>query len=147
MSKYISEVKTVNHNHETVFTFLSNFNNLGQFFNENMLSKISSQIPNVSIDDVQIDADSCRFTVSSMGEAGFRILEREPFKMIKITGEGKIPMELLFWIQIVPVSDYQCKIRLTLHASMNMMVKMMVGNKLKDGINKLADALTYLPYQ
>lgn len=147
VSKYVSEVKVINHHQETVYAFLSDFNHLGQFFNENTLSLISRQIPNGKIDDVHTDADSCRFTISSMGEAGFRIIEREPFKMIKITGEGKIPLELLLWIQILPVSDQQCKIRLTIHATMNMMVKMVVGNKLKDGINKLADALTRLPYR
>ena len=146
-SKYVSEVKQINQNNEIVYNFLSDFNNLGQFFNEYTLAQISQQIPNGSIDDFQTDTDSCRFTISSMGEAGFRIIEREPHKMIKITGDGKIPMEILLWIQILPVSDYQCKMRLTLHAKMNMMIKMVAGKKMKEGIDKLADALAQFPYR
>lgn len=146
VSKYVSDVKVIDHNNEVVYNYLSNFNNLGQFFNEYTLSQISQQIPNGSIDDFRSDEDSCHFTISSMGEAGFRIIEREAPKMIKITGEGKIPFELFLWIQILPVTAYQCKIRLTLHANMNMMIKMVAGKKMKEGINKLAEALTQFPY-
>ena len=147
VSKYVSEVKQINQNNEIVYSFLSDFNNLGQFFNEYTLEQISQQIPNGSIDDFHSDTDSCHFTISSMGEAGFEIIERETPKMIKISGTGKIPFELFLWIQILPVSAYQCKIRLTLHAKMNMMVKMVAGKKMKDGIDKLADALTQFPYR
>lgn len=147
VSKYVSEVKQINQNNEIVYNFLSDFNNLGQFFNEFTLAQISQQIPNGSIDDFHTDIDSCHFTISTMGEAGFKIIEREAPRMIKITGYGKIPFELYLWIQIVPVSAYQCKIRLTLHANMNMMIKMVAGKKMKEGINKLADALTQFPYR
>lgn len=147
VSKYISEVKHINQNSEVVYQFLSDFNNLGQFFNENTLAQISQQIPNGSIDEFHTDTDSCRFTISSMGEAGFKIIEREVPKMIKISGEGKIPFEVFLWIQILPVSAYQCKMRLTLHANMNMMIKMVAGKKMKDGIDKLADALAQFPYR
>jgi carbon monoxide dehydrogenase subunit G len=146
-SKYVSDIKTVKQNHEIVYHFLSDFNNLGQFFNEYTLAQISQQIPGSSIEDFQSDSDSCHFTITKVGEAGLRIIDREPTKTIKITGEGKIPFALFFWIQIVPDGAYQAKIRLTLHAELNMMMRMMVNNKLKDGINKLADALAMLPYR
>lgn len=146
-SKYVSDVKTVNQNHQIVFTFLSNFNNLGQFFNEYTLSQIAQQIPNASIDNFQSDADSCNFTISKIGLVGMRIIDREPTKTIKISGEGNIPFQLFLWIQILPAGAYQSKIRLTLHADLNMMMKIMANKKIKDGINKLAEALTMLPYQ
>lgn len=147
MSKYVSDVKTINNNNQVVYNFLSDFNNLSVFFNEFTLAQISQQIPKANIEDFESDTDSCRFTISSLGEAGLRIIERESPKTIKITGEGKIPFELYLWIQILPVTPYQSKIRLTLHANMNMMIKMMAGKKMKEGINKLADALTMLPYK
>ncbi|MDA3928721.1 MAG: hypothetical protein PF541_07150 [Prolixibacteraceae bacterium] len=146
-NKYVSDVKTINHNNEVVYNYLSDFNKLGLLLNEHTLAQLSQQIPNGSIDDFGSDSDSCHFTISSMGEAGFRIIERDTPKMIKITGEGKIPFELYLWIQVLPLTPYQCKIRLTIHANMNMMIKMVAGKKLKEGINKLADALTQIPYQ
>lgn len=146
ISKYVSDVHVVNQNNEIVYNYLANFNNLGSFFNQNLLSQISQQIPNGSIDEFKSDSDSCQFNISSVGTAGFRIIERETPKMIKITGEGKIPFELFLWIQILPTTAYQCKLRLTLHANLNMMMKMVAGKKMKEGINKLAEALTRIPY-
>ncbi|MBN2807215.1 MAG: hypothetical protein JXR22_11205 [Prolixibacteraceae bacterium] len=147
ISKYVSDVKTIKHNNELVFQFLSNFNQLGKFFNEYTLAQISQQVPGVKIDGFRSDTDSCHFTINNHGEAGLRIIERDIPKTIKITGEGNIPFELFLWIQLVPVSAYESKIRLTLHADLNMMLKLMAGKKLQEGINKLADALTLLPYQ
>jgi carbon monoxide dehydrogenase subunit G len=147
ISKYVSDVKTINNNNEVVYNFLSDFNNLSVFFNEFTLAQISQQIPKANIENFESDTESCRFTISSVGEAGLRIIEREFPKTIKIAGEGKIPFELFLWIQILPVTPYQSKIRLTLHANMNMMMKMVAGKKMKEGINKLADALTMLPYR
>jgi hypothetical protein len=147
VNKYVSDVKTINNNNETIFNYLSDFNNLAVFFNEFTLAQISQQIPKANIENFESDTESCRFTISSVGEAGLRIIDRVFPKTLKITGEGKIPFDLLFWIQILPVTPYQSKIRLTLHADMNMMIKMVAGKKMKEGINKLADALTMLPYQ
>ncbi|MCF8361891.1 MAG: SRPBCC family protein [Prolixibacteraceae bacterium] len=147
VSKYVSDIKTINNNNEVIFNYLSDFNNLSVFFNEFTLAQISRQIPKANIEDFESDSESCRFTISSVGEAGLRIIDREFPKTIKITGEGKIPFDLFLWIQILPVTPYQSKIRLTLHADMNMMIKMVAGKKMKDGINKLADAICMLPYQ
>lgn len=146
-NKYVSDVKIITQTHETIFNFLSDFNNLGQFFNEFTIDQISKQLPQGSIDDFESDYDSCRFNISSLGEAGFRIIERDPTKSIKITGEGKIPFEMFLWIQILPSGPYESKIRLTLHADMGFMIKALIGNKLQDGINKLAHALTMIPYR
>lgn len=146
LSKYVSEVKTVNQNHEVVYNFLSDFNNLGKFINESTLEQMARQIPNGKIESFETDADSCRFTISNLGQAGFEIIDREPYKTIKISGTGQIPFELNLWIQILPVAPYQSKLRITLHAELNLMLKMMAGKKIKEGIDKLADLLALFPY-
>lgn len=147
LSKYVSEVKTVNQNHETVYRFLSDFNNLGKLFNETLLQQISQQAPQIKIESFETDTDSCRFQIASYGEAGLEIIDREFNKTIKIAGSGRMPVDLTLWIQVLPVSPYQCKMRLTLHAGLNMMMKMVAGKKLKEGVDKLADLLAAFPYQ
>jgi carbon monoxide dehydrogenase subunit G len=82
-----------------------------------------------------------------MGLAEIRIVEREPAKTIKISSNGSLPVEIVFWIQLLPVAAYETKLRLTLNAEMSMMVKMLVNKKLEDGINRLADMLAALPYR
>jgi hypothetical protein len=146
-SKYISDVKIIQYSQEIVFNYLSDFNNIGPYFNEYTLAQISQQFQKVNITGFKCDTDNIHLTISQVGDVGLKVIERESPKMIKITGTGKIPFELFLWIQILPVTASQCKIRLTLHAHLNVMMKMMVGKKMQEGINKLADALTRFPYR
>lgn len=149
--KYVSEVKTVNQNQELIYNFFSNFENLAKFFNEETLEKIAEQAPEkmskkFKLKDFKADQDTCTFVVEGFGETGLKIIEREEPKTIKITGNGTVPFEFYFWIQLLPVNAYETKLRLTLHAELNMMMKMMLGKKLEQGIDQVADGLTKIPF-
>ncbi len=146
VSKYISDVKIISHPIEVVYNYLSDFRNLSQYINDEVLSALSEKVPQVAIRNFESDNDCCRFEVGSFGSAEIRIVDRTPYTTIKIRGEGKLPVELNFWIQLLPQDGDKAKMRLTLHAEMGMLVKLMVGNKLEEGINRLADALVVLPY-
>jgi carbon monoxide dehydrogenase subunit G len=146
-TKYVSDIKIVNNNQEIIYNYLSNFENLSKYVNEGLLSKMSEQIPQIQISNFESDSDSCRFQISGMGQAEIRIIDREPHKTIKINSSGGMPVGITFWIQLLPVSAYETKLRLTLDADMSMMIKMMVNKKLEEGINRLADMLAALPYK
>ncbi|TKG91145.1 SRPBCC family protein [Puteibacter caeruleilacunae] len=145
--EYVSDIKIINNNQEIIFNYLSSFENLQNYLTEENMDKLGEKVPKLKIKDFKSDADSCSFTVDGFGETGLRIVDREAPKNIKITGNGTVPFQFNFWIQLLPVQEYQTKLRLTLRADLNMMMKMMIGNKLKDGINQLADTLTALPYK
>ena len=147
LSKYTSSVKEVNHNEQVVFNYLSNFRNLATYLNSGLIEKITEKIPQVKITDFVSDEDSCRFNITGIGLAEIKIVNREPFKTIKVESSGGLPVSFTFWIQLMPVDSYKTKMRLTLHIEMSMMIKMMAGNKLEEGIDKLADTLSALPYQ
>lgn len=147
VSKYVSDIKIVNHNQETIFSYLSNFENLSKYVNEGLLSKMTEQVPQIQISNFESDADSCRFEISGMGLTEIRVIERDPFKTIKISSSGSMPVGIVFWIQLLPVTAYETKLRLTLDAEMSMMIKMMVNSKLEEGINRLAEMLAALPYK
>jgi hypothetical protein len=146
-TKYVSDVKIIRNNQEVIYNYLSNFENLSKYVNEGLLEKMSEQIPQIKISNFESDADSCRFQISGMGQAEIRIIEREPFKTIKISSSGSLPVSIVFWIQLLSVDAYETKLRLTLDADMNMMIKMMVNKKLEEGINRFADMLAALPYR
>lgn len=146
-TRYVSDIKVVNNNQEIIYNYLSNFENLSKYVNEGLLSKMTEQIPQIQISNFESDADSCRFQISGMGLAEIRIIEREPAKNIKIGSSGSMPVGITFWIQLLPVSAYETKLRLTLDADMSMMIKMLVNKKLEEGINRLADMLAALPYK
>jgi len=147
VSKYVSDIKIVNNNQEVIFNYLSNFENLSKYVNDGLLSKMSEQVPQIQVSDFESDSDSCRFQIKGMGQAEIRIIEREVYKTIKIVSSGSMPVDITFWIQLLPVSAYETKLRLTLNADMSMMIKMLVNKKLEDGINRLADMLAALPYR
>jgi len=146
-NRYVSEVKTVFNNQEIIFNYLSNFENLSKFVNEGLLEKMTEQIPQIKISNFESDTDSCRFDISGVGSAEIRIIERIPFKDIKVSSEGSLPIGITFWIQLLPVTAYETKLRLTLDAEMSMMIKMLVNKKLDEGIDKMADMLASLPYR
>lgn len=146
IQKYVSEIKQINHNQQVVYNYLANFDNLSQYINEGLLSKINEKVPQIKISEFESDQDSCRFHVMGMGKAEIRIIEREPVKTIKISSSGGLPVGIILWIQLLPASPHQTRMRLTLHAEMNIMMKMMIDKKLEEGINQIADMLAQLPY-
>ncbi|WP_347838852.1 hypothetical protein [uncultured Draconibacterium sp.] len=147
LNKYVSEVKVIEHNQQIVFNYLSNFENLSTYLNSGLIEKITEKVPQIKITDFESDKDSCKFNITGLGLAEIKIVNREPFKTIKVESSGGLPLSFTFWIQLLPESEYKTKMRLTLHAEMSMMIKMMAGSKLEEGINQLADTLSKLPYR
>jgi len=147
LNKYVSQIKLINHNQQVIFNYLSNFENLSGYLNSGLIEKITEKVPHIKITDFESDQDSCKFNITGLGVATIKIVNRDPFKSIKVESSGGLPLSFTFWIQLIPVDAYQTKMRLTLHAEMSMMIKMMAGSKLEEGINQLADTLSKLPYQ
>ncbi len=132
MTTYESEIKTISSTEEVVFDILGNLNNLSKVADNKAVGD--------KIKDLQYDTDSCSFAVEGFGRVGFRIVEREPFKTIKLEAENT-PVPINVWIQLKQVADNDTKMKLTLKAELPAMIKMMLDKKLKDGINAIADFL------
>ena len=132
MTTYESEIKTISSSEEVVFDILGNLNNLSKVADNKAVGE--------KIKDLQYDTDSCSFAVEGFGRVGFRIVEREPFKTIKLEAENT-PVPINVWIQLKQVANNDTKMKLTLKAELPAMIKMMLDKKLKDGINAIADFL------
>lgn len=149
LEKYISEIKTVNYPQEVVYSRLSNLKNLEKFFDPEKLAAVKDKVPNapdINIEEFSATEDDCSFKISPLGMIGVRVVEREPFKTIKIEGNESVPFSVNFWIQLLPLNEESCKIRLTLHADLSPMIKMMVNKHLEEGINRIADAVTKIQF-
>jgi len=147
LSKYVSDVKLIDYNQQVIFNYLSNFENLSSYLNSGLIEKITEKVPQIKITDFKSDKDSCKFNITGVGIAEIKIVNREPFKTIKVESSGGLPVSFTFWIQLLPVDQYKTKMRLTLHVEMSMMIKMVAGEKFEEGINQLAETLSKLPYQ
>lgn len=147
--KYISDVKIIPAPQEAVYDRLSNFKNIEQFFDPTRMEEIKKQYPDapdIKLDNFQSTAYECSFSISPIGTVGVQIVEREPSKMIKLVGSKSVPFQFNCWIQLMPVDELSCKVRITLHAELNSMFKMLVNKHLKKGVDQIAEALTRIPY-
>ena len=147
--KYVSEVKNIGYSHDLVYQKLSNLENLKPLLKPENIEKVREQVPDapeIKIEEFEATPDQCSFKISPIGKVGMKIVEREPGKTIKLTGDGSVPFQFYFWIQLVPQDENSCKLRLTLHADLNPMIKMMVNKHLKQGIDHMAEAISRIPF-
>lgn len=138
MNEFVSPIKYINAPAQDVYVKLSDWNNLAQ---------VAPLLPSDKVQDFQYDADSCSFQVNAMGvgKIALRIIDREPFKTIKISSEAS-PIAFTLWIQIKEKDEASCYIKLTLRADIPFMLKAMVSKPLQDGMDKIAETLAHLPY-
>jgi hypothetical protein len=147
--KYISEVKTITSPHEMVYSYLSDLNNFEQLFDPKRIEELKKQhpgTPDIKLDNFRATTDECSFSISPVGTIGVQIIEREPLKHIKLTGSKSVPFQFHCWIQLLPIDDANSRVKITLHAELNPMIKMMVDKYLKEGVDRIAEALTKIQY-
>ena len=88
----------------------------------------------------QATPDTCSFKVKGMN-VGLRIVEREENRLVKVAGDDGSPFEFTLWMQMKEVAPADTRMRLVLHVKLNMMMKMMIGKKLSEGIDQVAEQL------
>lgn len=142
MTTYQSSVKHIAAPAERIFNKLSDLKQLEPF-----VERLKKQVPDdkVKIKDVMINDESVYVTMDPMGVIGVKIIEKEPFKTIKFESD-KSPVQFNFWIQIVEKEPNDSKIRLTLKADIPFMIRMMIKDKVEQGIEMVAEALTKIEY-
>lgn len=139
--QFESNVKHVPYSQERVYNKLSDLNNLEGV--RDRLNEVKDKLDG-KLEDMSFDRDSITLKVQGINLT-LRIIEREPLKCIKFEGD-KSPMPLNLWIQILPVTEEEAKMKVTIRAEVNMFMKAMVSKPLQEGVEKLADMLAMLPY-
>lgn len=137
MTEFISEVKTIPYNGDTVYGMLSDLSNL---------EKVKSRIPQDKLQDFEFDSDSCSFSVNPVGKITFRIIERESGKLIKFATTNS-PVPLSMWIQLKQVCEKDTRMKMTVRADLNPFVKPMVSKPLQDALDKISEVIARLPYE
>jgi carbon monoxide dehydrogenase subunit G len=124
MEKYVSKQVQIRRPDWLIYKLLSDFNN----FTPMLEGKV---------DGWRVDGDTCSFTVKGFSLT-LRMLEKTPYTTVKIAGEDGSPFEFVFWVQLVNAGDNDTRMRLTLHAELNPMMKMMLGKKLEQALDQIA---------
>lgn len=128
MEKYESKQQCIRHSAERIFPLLSRLDMLTPALQD-------------KVEDWQADADHCSFKAKGF-TVRLRIDERVEPKHVKIVGdEGGVPIDFAFWIQLHEVSADDTRIRMVLHADLNMMMRMMIGGKIQKGLDQAVEGL------
>ena len=137
MTKFESSVKQIPYPVENVYRNLSDLNNL---------ERVRDRIPEDKLQDFQFDSDSVQVSVAPVGTIKLRIIEREENKCVKFEAEQS-PLPFNLWSQVVPGNEAESKMKVTVKADIPFMLKGMVSGPLQDGVEKIADALSQVPYK
>ncbi len=129
MTKYESQIKVVPFSKEKIFNFLSDFDHFGEL------------IPKDKIKNWQSLGDHCTFEIDMVGKVGLRIVESTPFDTIKYTSEGSTPVNFFLWVQIKEVKEADSRVKLTIKADMNPMIKMVAAGPIKKFLEVVADGI------
>ena len=136
MTKFESNVKQIPYPVEDVYRNISDLSNL---------ERVRDRIPQDKLQDFQFDSDTVQVSVSPVGTIKLRICEREENKCVKFETEQS-PMPFNLWIQVLPVDSASSKMKVTVKADIPFMLKGMVSGPLQDGVEKIADALSQIPF-
>ena len=136
-TKYESSVREIPYSQQAVYNRLSD---LG------LSEQVRDQLPEDKREDITFDGESITMNVPPVGSISIRICDREEPKTIKYeTVNSPIPFNL--WIQLLPLTETSCKMRLTIKADLNPFVRGMISKPLKEGLEKLADAIAAGKYE
>lgn len=128
MQEYISKQQQVLRPAEQIYAVISRFDNLTPALAD-------------KVEEWQATEDSCSFKAKGF-TVKLRMEEREPGKYVKVVGDdGGVPMDFAFWIQLQEVPAADPRLRLVLRIDLNMMMKMMIGNKLQGALDQIAEGI------
>ena len=136
MTKFESSIKPIPYPVEDVYRNISDLKNL---------ERVRDRVPEDKLQDFQFDTDTVQVSVSPVGLLKLRICEREENRCVKFETEQS-PLPFNLWIQVLPVTETTSKMKVTVKADIPFMLKGMVSGPLQDGVEKIADALSQIPY-
>lgn len=118
-----------------VYNFLSDF------------EKIRSFVPSDKISNWVSGDDWCEFEVSPVGKTGIKIIEKDPYKLLKFTSIEKSQYTFTFWTQLKQIAEKDTRIKLTLDVNINPVLQAMIKKPLKEFLDKLVDQLGQLSFE
>lgn len=136
MTKFESSVKTIPYAQERVYEKLSDLSHL---------EALKDRLPQDKVRDMSFDTDTLSFSVDPVGQLTLKIIEREPYKCIKFETTNS-PLPFNMWIQLVPVTETECKIKVTISLEINPFMKAMVQKPLQEGLEKMVEMLSSIEY-
>ena len=137
MSRFESSVKQVPYRQQSVFDMLSDLSNA---------ERVKHLVNDDQLQNMSFDNDHISVNVPPIGKIALRIVEREDPKCVKYQSVDS-PLTFNLWVQMLPVTDTTSKLKVTIDAELNFLMKGIVSKPLQEGLEKLAEALSRIRYE
>lgn len=124
-TKFESRTGIVTRDCDTIYRFVTDMRNFNRF------------IPADTIRDWRSTVEECSFEVSPLGKAKLAIVDREENSIVKFCGDGLNGTEFFLWIQMKEVAPGDSRVKLTIKADLNPVLRMMAKKPIDDFLEKL----------
>ncbi|MDD4149758.1 MAG: SRPBCC family protein [Bacteroidales bacterium] len=128
----ISKTGKISNSDERIFNFYSDLRN------------ISRLVP-PDVKDWEATEDTCSFIIKGQ-KMSLIIIERTPYKTIKIKAADNSSYNFNLWIQLKSLSAYETAVRLVVRADINMVMRVAIKKPLQQGVDQIIDYMKMLPY-
>ena len=135
-AEFVSEVKQIPYGEEKVYAMLSDFNNL---------ERVKDRIPQDKVKKFHFDSDTVSMEIDPVGSISFKMVEKEPCKLIKLETTNS-PIPLFLWIQLKPAGEDASFLKVTARAEVNAFLKPMVSKPMQEAVDKIALMIASLSY-
>lgn len=130
MKSYEGKIVRLQSSQQVAFERLSNLE---------MLKEMPTEMLPKQIKSFEADCDHISVEVDMIGKVSLNIIEREPCKTIKFEANpSPIPMNM--WIQLIEKNG-NTYMKMTAKADIPFMFRAMIGNKVKDALDKISDTI------
>lgn len=144
MAKYQSGEVTLPASAETVFSKLSNLENLRSLLDNVPADKIPADKREM-FDNITITPDSIAVPGGPMGSLVFKVTERTAPSFIKLTGEGT-PIPLALSMHLIPVDSSSSKANVDIDIDIPAMLKPMIGGQIQKMADQFGEVLKAIPF-
>jgi carbon monoxide dehydrogenase subunit G len=133
--KIESHTGIIPENEDKIFAFLSD------------LTHIEPLVPKEKLSSWEFKEDCCRLGITGLGEIELRILEKEPFTLIKLGSGDDTAYAFRLWIQLKQVSEKDTRVKLTLDADLNPFLQVMAKTPLQHFVDTLVERMGTIQYR
>jgi len=128
--KIESKIGKSEYSDETIYNFITDFNNFRDL------------IPGDQVKDWESTVDSCTFTIDPVGKTGIKIVEKDPYKLVKVSSMPDMSQyEFTIWIQIVKKEENDTRVKITIEPRINQVLLPFVKSPLKEFADGLIDRI------
>jgi len=125
MSEFVSKTGNLTCTPEEIFDFVTDIRNFRQF------------VPEGSVDNMQIEKDSCSFRIPQMGNVVLYLSEKEPYKGVIYKGTAFKSQDFSLQLNITGNNSGKAEVNVKLIAELNPFMKMIAA----EPINRFLETL------